>query len=217
MPTTVAQIQLLLSLQASIIWPSHFLPIWMDFCLKGSCGICKLVPLQTDFLCMLWTSCGLVAPVPYASLCSDLSPPLKGQFHRKQNFYKLFSSSEGFFSVKISTILEDVLLYPPTGRRTLLVLLTSSTFSWGVFFGVAPTWMIDCTNFVPLSFPWSWSLYIESSPSSPRTSYVFLRSTLVARGRIFCSEQRQESSPLVDQPSLSAQGWMLNEHPCPRP
>lgn len=85
-PTTVAQIQHLLSLQASIMWPNRFLLIWMDCCLRELHGTCQLMQLQRDFLCRLWTSCGLVAPVPSAILCSDLSPPLKGQFHRKQNF-----------------------------------------------------------------------------------------------------------------------------------
>lgn len=81
-----------------------------------------------------------------------------------RTFHQLFSSSERFFSVKISTILRDVLYYPSTGRRrTLLVLLTSSTSFWGVFCGIVPAWMIDCTNFVLLSFSWSWSLYIVFS------------------------------------------------------
>lgn len=108
-----------------------------------------------------------------------------------RTFHQLFSSSERFFLGKISTILKDVLLYPSAGRRTLLVLLTPSTSFWSVSCSIVPTWMIDFTNFVPLSFSWSWLYYMESSPSSPRTPHLFLRTTLAARGRIWAETRAQ--------------------------
>lgn len=130
LPQGKAQIEHLWCLQASVMWPNHFLLILMDCCLKGSCGTCQVMLLQTGFLHalhLLWVggSCSFCQPLQWS--------PSTGSRTFQITFQQLFSSSERFSSVKIS-IPKDVLLSfswkeenTPCAPHTFIIFLRSMT------------------------------------------------------------------------------------------